>query len=360
MAAHSALIVHRCRVLGDAMLAARSGVAEGRADAAVQRIALPAARGCKGITVTYTAAGARDGGGPSWHIEFEGVRRSVVLALTTYLYGDTLEHVPAHRVPQLRLLAEALHLRHLVFQCDRLMHAYDEDVAAGVVATLPAAGPAPAPAAPVASATAAAAAAGAGAGAGTGEKESTWGSDMLLALTGGRLADVTLVVPGGGDGGDGAPAVHHLHRVVLTRCDYFNRLLLGDFDEGGAGGGGAGGGSAAHRTVVLSDVDATALADVLAFMYAGDVSALTRDGGRCMAALALASRWCLPDLVRQAQDIVTQRMAPEDAAICHHFALQYDLPRLARFAAQLLRTAGADAGEAAGGSGGGAAAVAAR
>lgn len=103
---------------------------------------------------------------------------------------------------------------------------------------------------------------------------------------------------------------------------------------------------------MLADVDATALRDVLAFMYAGDLSALTRDGGRCMAALALASRFCLPDLVRAAQDIVMQRMSPEDAAICHEFALQYALPRLARFAAQLSAAAAHDTATAAAAAGG--------
>jgi alpha-tubulin suppressor-like RCC1 family protein len=363
--AHSVLLAARCPALRDAMrgaLAAAQSSAAGTGEAVIA-VAATGVRSPSDIVVACTLA-AESAASSSLTLTFPGVRRTVLYALAAFLVADALPPVPSHRLPALRALGALLVLPRLVTLCEKLAHAFDVEE--------PVAAPRPAlsPAAIRASAEMRRRLGGGEGGAaahpgeddeegGGGEDEdeeeeeedpdttpadSTFVEDMRALLASGAGADLDLEVEPSSSAaatpaGTTPVVIIPLHRLVLCRYDFFRRMLVGGFAEEGTGAGagaGAGTGSAPRRRLLLRDVDLAALRDVLDFAYTGDLKGLGDDADRCMRALALASRLCLPDLLSRGQDLVMRKLAAADAAVAAEYAESFGLHRLLRFAKGLV------------------------
>lgn len=365
--AHAAVLAHRCGAIGAALAAAASApgsapvpvvMAQQLARGASMTIEFLGDAGISALEPTANGMGKsgapRTSRGPCWRINAPNIRRVVLRALLAFLYSDALPHVPSHRVPALRALADALQLPRLSSWCDRLMHAYDRE-AAGEVAPAWHGQPPRQPRL-----------AGNFAEDGTLEPPTNWTTppdsvfvrDMRAAWRHGAWADVVLHVtgpalpssvlttdgpaaadsaaPAGGAGATAATrgAVFKLHKLVLCRYEFFRKLLHGQFSEAAAVTSVAGG--AALPSVALADLDPDDFAAVVDYIYTGDVSALAADAETCMRVVAMASRLCVPDLVTSGQDIIAERMATEDARAAFEFAESFGLTRLQKYAKALM------------------------
>lgn len=333
IALHAAFVVSRCPLIGVAMLQTRQAAdavcaVDSSPPPAPVQLTVPNTRACASVTIAYSPATHK------WAVRFEGAKQVVLYALGAYLYSDVLVHIPPHRVPQLRSLAQALQLNRLVALCDAVMHEYDVEALGGMV-------------------TERATASGS-------LRDSTFISDMRDVLRRGLLSDVLFNVPRITDASPGrerssdAEARCHpstrfaAHSAVLCRAEYFSKLLTGGFRESTSSlqpsaadtcASGCGSDSGIVATVSrcggpvdLLDMDATVFAAVLDYMYTGDLQPFTVDAELCMQTLAVASQLCIPDLIAKLQDVIMQRMSAEDAPVCMEFASTYGLHRLLKFA----------------------------
>lgn len=142
VAAHAVVVAHRLPVLAAALRESRA-----RASGEAVVVALPLDGSGEAASAVGGAVGGAGAGGTSagstsggllhvtvtwrpelrrWDVSFPaGTRRVVLAGLAAYLYGDALAAVPAHRLPQLRRLAQALRLPRLASLCAAQQHAFD-------------------------------------------------------------------------------------------------------------------------------------------------------------------------------------------------------------------------------------------
>jgi alpha-tubulin suppressor-like RCC1 family protein len=303
---HSVVLAYRCPIIGRAMAAIRARwMAKGRpVDVQADCVSMDSARGCSEVRIEFAPTTQL------WTVTVAGVGRWVLTAFAAFLYSDTLIHFPSHRVSQLKLLADGLCLGRLASLCEKLLHAYDRE-SPGLLGTsgLPSLGEST-HTSPVAS---------------------VFTENMVCALTDDALADTELHVCASSL--DAAALILKVHSPVICRIEYFSKLLHGGFGdavtllESG------------RRQIRLLDVDCSAVQDLIHYLYTGDLAEISVDAERCMSLLALASEWCIGEVICKTQDIIMQRMSPDDASICQDFADTYNLPRLKRFAAALLPAA---------------------